>query len=220
VTAHVFAAIPDVKVKQFAPEARSLDMTSMNDLPERKRLTLAAALVLTQVTRALDDLPEMFLRQVQRMHNKAYEALLRYQAEHADRTDALITLLRDATLAYKAEGTHEQRFAAMAALLGPDLDGILARCKAHRAVAGNNHLPFLLPFYRGQRGALFRFPGHVPLMSTSQDQAVSQAVAFLLEHQAADRSGCRWPCQLVERLVSRSPGVPYSAHEHTSHQPL
>lgn len=64
VTASVFADIPDVKVKQFAAEARSLDVTSMNDLPERKRLTLAAALVLTQVTRTLDDVAEMFIRQV------------------------------------------------------------------------------------------------------------------------------------------------------------
>jgi Domain of unknown function (DUF4158) len=185
VTASVFADIPDVKVKQFAAEARSLDVTSVNDLPERKRLTLAAALVLTQVTRALDDVAEMFIRQVQRMHNKAHEELLRYQAEHADRTDALITLLRDVTLAYKAEGTSKQRFAAMAALLGPDTDGILARCEAHRAVAGRNHLPLLPTFYRGQRGTLFRFLEGVPLTSTSQDQALPQAIAFLLTHKAS-----------------------------------
>jgi chromosome partitioning protein len=28
------------------------------------------------------------------------------------------------------------------------------------------------------------------------------------------------PCQLIERLVSRSSGVPYSAHEHTIYDPL
>jgi hypothetical protein len=106
VTARLFADIPDVKVKQFAAEARALDVTSMNDLLARKRLTLAAAFVLTQMTRAMDDVAEMFIRQVQRMHNKAHEALLRYQAEQADRTDALIALLRDVTLAYKAQIQH------------------------------------------------------------------------------------------------------------------
>jgi hypothetical protein len=118
-------------------------------------------------------------------HYLCSNILLRYQAEHADRTDALITLLRDITLAYKAQGTHEQRFAAMAALLGPDTDGILARCEAHCAVAGHNHLPLLPTFYRGQRSALFRFLETVPLTSTSQDQALPQAISFLLTHKAS-----------------------------------
>jgi len=46
IPADAFQGIPDVKVKQFAAEARSLDVASMNDLMETKRLTLAAALVL------------------------------------------------------------------------------------------------------------------------------------------------------------------------------
>jgi hypothetical protein len=41
IASDVFQGIPDVKVKQFAAEARSLDVGSMNDLTEAKRLTLA-----------------------------------------------------------------------------------------------------------------------------------------------------------------------------------
>lgn len=44
VAAGALAEIPEAKVRQFAAEARALDLASMNDLPERKRLTLAAAL--------------------------------------------------------------------------------------------------------------------------------------------------------------------------------
>lgn len=44
-----------MKLKQFAAEARSLDVTSMNDLTETKRLTLAATLVFAQMGWALDD---------------------------------------------------------------------------------------------------------------------------------------------------------------------
>src|SRR3984885_8275050 len=40
----IFREIPDVKLKQFAAEARSLDVTSMNDLRETKRLTPAGTL--------------------------------------------------------------------------------------------------------------------------------------------------------------------------------
>src|SRR6516162_8486766 len=56
---------------QFAAEARSLDLTSLNDMPERKRLTLAGALILKLVARALDDVADMFIRQVKKMHHKA-----------------------------------------------------------------------------------------------------------------------------------------------------
>jgi hypothetical protein len=76
-------------VEQFAAEARSLDLASLNDMPERKRLTLAAALLHKQVARSLDGVAEMFIRQVRKLHNKARAELQRYQAEHAERADAL-----------------------------------------------------------------------------------------------------------------------------------
>jgi hypothetical protein len=111
VAASAFAEIPEAKIRQFAAEARSLDLTSLNDMPERKHLTLAGALILKQVARALDDVTDMFIRQVKKMHHKAEEALMQYQIAHADRTDALIAVLRDITLAYKAEGSREERLA-------------------------------------------------------------------------------------------------------------
>jgi hypothetical protein len=89
VAANALASIPNAKVKQFAAEARSLDLASLNDMPERKRLTLVAALILKQVTQSLDDAAEMFIRQVQKMHNKASDALVLYRAAHAERTDAI-----------------------------------------------------------------------------------------------------------------------------------
>jgi hypothetical protein len=45
-------------------------------MPERKRLTLAGALILKQVARALDDVADMFIRQVKKMHHKELHHLL------------------------------------------------------------------------------------------------------------------------------------------------
>src|SRR5580693_3625796 len=153
VAASAFAEIPEAKIRQFAAEARSLDLTSLNDMPERKRLTLAGALILKQVARALDDVTDMFIRQVNKMHHKAEEALMQYQVAHADRTDALIAVLRDITLAYKAEGSREERLALIETLLEKDADQILAQCMAHEAVAGNKYLSFFpMPtaYHRGE----------------------------------------------------------------------
>jgi Domain of unknown function (DUF4158) len=108
IPADAFQGIPDVKAKQFAAEARSLDVASINDLTKAKRLTLAAALVLAQIGHALDDAADMFVRVVQRLHNQAYDALLNHQAEHVERTDSLVAKLHGVTLAYRNPGTAEQ----------------------------------------------------------------------------------------------------------------
>jgi hypothetical protein len=101
----IFRGIPDVKLKQFAAEARSLDAASMNDLTEAKRLTLAATLVFTQTGRALDDVADMYVRLVLRLHNQARTALLEYQLYfafrelgHAVRTGFLLDYLSDIEL--------------------------------------------------------------------------------------------------------------------------
>jgi hypothetical protein len=73
-----FRDIPEIKLKQLAAEARSLDVASMNDLTEAKRLTLAATLVFAQTGRASDDTADMYVRLVQRLPNQARTALLEY----------------------------------------------------------------------------------------------------------------------------------------------
>ena len=154
-------------------------MKSLNDMPERKRLTLSGALILKQVARALDDVTDMFIRQVNKMHHKAEEALM----QHADRTDALIAVLREITLAYKAEGSK-------GGTIGPDRNAAGERrrsdsgqCMAHEAVAESNHLSFLPLFYNGRRSTLFLFLESTSLVSTTQDRVLLDAVAFLLAHK-------------------------------------
>jgi TnpA family transposase len=181
----VFSGIPDLKLRQFALEAQALNAAVLNELAETKRLILIACFIRRQIARSLDDAAEMFIRQMQRMHNRARDALLRHQTQQVERTDTLIALLRDTVVACRSEGSKEERFDAVAALLAPDADSILAQCDAHAAVAGNNHLPFLLPLYRGQRAAFLRFLQGLPLVATSQDKAVEQAITFLLGNSAS-----------------------------------
>ncbi len=180
----VFAGLPDVKVKQFAAEARSLDLSSIRDCAEPKRLTLTAALVLVQTARAFDDAADMFVRLVQKLHNHAYDALLQHQADHVERTDSLVVTLHGVTLAYRSGGTAEERLNAIGAVLEPDADRILAQCEAHEATSGRNYLPFLARFYSHQRAVLFRFLEHIQLVSTSPDTNTIDGIAFLLAHKA------------------------------------
>ena len=155
----------------------------MNDLTETKRLTLAATLVFTQTGRALDDVADMYVRLVLRLHNQARTALLEYQAEHVERTDNLVATLHGVTLAYRTEGSAEQRLSAIGELIEPNGDRILEQCEAHQATAGRNYLPFLTRYYSHQRAALFSFLESVELLSTSSDRSMTDAIRFMIAHR-------------------------------------
>jgi hypothetical protein len=124
-----------------------------------------------------------------RMHNRAQEALDEYRARHAVETDALVALLRETVLACQdQEAERDARLTTVEGLLLPDAEAILARCEAHAAFAGNNYLPLLARCYGSQRAAFLRFLEHAAPVSTSQDRATEEAIAFLLAHRAHRRT--------------------------------
>ena len=188
----VFSGVPDRKLRRFAAEARSLGAADLGRVVESKRFALIATLLRGQVAQTLDDAAEMFVRLMTRMHNRAREALDEHRARHAAETDALIGLLRETVLACQdQEAGPNGRLSKVESLLLPDADAILAKCEAHAAFAGSNYLPLLARFYGGQRAAFLRFLAHVAPVSTSQDRATEQAIAFLLAHRTDRRAKLR-----------------------------
>jgi TnpA family transposase len=180
----VFAGIPHQKIRHFAAEARSLNAAVLSNVTESKRFALIAALLRRQLAQGLDDAAEMFVRLMQRMHNRAKEALEEHRTRHVEETDALIALLRETVLACRDGGDRNARLVAVENLLLPEAETILAQCEAHAALAGNNHLPLLARFYKGQRAAFLRFLEHAAPIATSQDRSVEEAIAFLLARRA------------------------------------
>jgi len=181
------ADIPAVKVQHFAEEARTLDAARMHALEPHKRATLAVALLSVQAARSLDDLGEMFVRRMQHIHTAAKMALERYRAATVERTDGLVTALHELLLAHQEEGTVDQRFAAMDALIAPRRDDLLEACEAHLAHAGSNYFPFVWRAYKGHRATLFGLLEALPLHATSQDATLEEALRFAQAH--AGRTG-------------------------------
>ena len=181
----VFTIIPTAKARSFAAEARTLTANGMAEMVEPKRLALMAALLQGQIARTLDDLADMFVRQMQRMHARAKEALVVHQLQQLEHTGGLIALLRDTVLACRGDEPPEQRLAAVETLLLPDADAILERCAAYATTTDHGHIPFLSRLYRGHRRMFLNFLVAVLLVSTSQDRTLEQAIAFLLKHRAA-----------------------------------
>jgi TnpA family transposase len=197
-SAALLTGIPDVKVKHFAAEAKTLDAARMRELEPKKQATLAVSLVVVQTATVHDDLAEMLIKQMSSIHTAARAALQQYRDSHAQQTDALITTLRDVVVAYRADGSATQRFAAIDGVLGTRSETVLAQCEAHIASTTNSYLPFLWPCYRSHCATLFRLLRALDLATTTADDGLKDAVRFLLEHEA--RTGDWLPTALPRIL--------------------
>jgi hypothetical protein len=156
--------LPKAKLRQFALEAKSLDAARMLEMASQKRYTLAATLIELQNARVLDDLAEMFIKRMMRTHRNGREALAMDRLKHQERTDGLIHRLHEVLLAWGADGSSEERLAAIDAALAPDSAVLLEQCEAHTAQAGNNYYPYLWRFYQGHRSTLLRIWRALPFV--------------------------------------------------------
>ena len=197
--------LSEVKRLHFAAEAQALESNQMKELPDRKRYTLAAALLQQRYSQTLDDIAEVFIKRLKGMHYKAKEALANYRAESQQRTDELIDTLRQVAIAHSLDADIADRFAAVDQVIGERTQQLIAQCDDHLAYAGNNYLPFLPKFYRSHRAVLFRMLAVVPLHSTTQDTSLTDAIQFIRAHRNKRQT---W-LTLVERDASE--GLPESA---------
>ena len=188
VGSEALAGLSDVKREHFAAEALSLDAAAMKEMTERKRNTLSLALLQARYGQTLDDIAEVFIKRVKGMHYKAKDALEKYRIESQQRTDELISKLRQVAIAHSIDGEVADRFAAVDCIIGENLPELIAQCDDHLAYADNNYLPFLPKFYRSHRAVLFRFLAVVPLYPSTQDDSLTQAIQFIQAHQGARKT--------------------------------
>ncbi len=131
----------------------------------------------------------MLIKRMLAIHQKGKEALQQYHLEHQARTDALVTTLRDLVVAYRKEGTAEERFAAIEGVLGEQSEEVLKQCEEHLAYAGNTYQQFLWSYYKSHRAMLFRLLSVVTFRATTQDTSMEAALRFL---RAAEASRGEW----------------------------
>ena len=175
--------IPEVKFQRFSDEARSLNVNEMNDLPKEKRYTLATALIRAQTAQAIDDLADMFIRSVRKLHNRGHDALNEYHRIHQEKTDRLIEILSRMLTVVNSSQNAEEQMRVIQDILGGDAEKITEECTAYLGYAGNNYLPFLPKFYGNRRRNLFEFLVILHPRSSSSDTALEEAIDFLIQHR-------------------------------------
>jgi TnpA family transposase len=175
--------IPEAKLQRFSDEAFSLNVAQMNATEATKRFTLAVALIRTQTARSIDDLTEMYLRSVAKLHRRGRDALLEYHSQNREKTDQLITILSHLVSALDPQLPATEQISAMTDIIGDDAEKIAQECEVYLGFSGNNYLPFLPGFYRNRRRNFFRFLELLRPKSTSSDVALEEAITFGLEHK-------------------------------------
>lgn len=179
----VLAALPEAKVRHFAAEAKTLDAGRMKEVEPRKRACLMAALIHSQVAARLDDLGEMLVKRVHKIHQRAEEALANYRLKHQAETESLIDTFAKLLTVLQSEDGQPPSWPAIETCLNGRTQDLLNQCTAYLAYAGNNYFPFLWKYYATHRTVLFALLDHLQLLSTSQDTGVVQAIEFLRRHR-------------------------------------
>src|SRR6266567_1481603 len=190
IATQALVTIPDVKIKRFAAEAQTLDAARMQNMRSRKRYTLALCLLATQYAQALDDLAEMVIKRLLKLHQQGKEAFEAYRNSQQKRIDELIEVLRDVTVAYRGEGTDQERMVAIDTVFDGKSAEVLQDCETHLAFVTNTYYPFLRKFYGSHRALLFKFLDTVTLLTSGHgfgsDHCVSASQRSTHRGLAAD----------------------------------
>jgi len=179
----IFNIIPESKLQRLSDEARSLNIVQMNEMEEAKRFTLVTALVRSQTAQVIDDLADMFIHSVKKLHNNGSEALNEYHRLHQDKADSLIEVLSRLLNIINSSQNIEQQMESIRGILGNDTMEISKECEIYLGYAGNNYLPFLLKYYRSQRSNLFEFLTILKPRSTSSDTVLEESINFLIANR-------------------------------------
>ncbi|MCP3927366.1 MAG: Tn3 family transposase, partial [Desulfobacterales bacterium] len=175
-----FDFIPEIKVKHFADEAKTLDLTGIDETRENKKYAFMAALIFTQAAKATDDFTDIFVRRLQSVHNRGREALNEYRILHQDKTDKLVHTLEEIVSIWKTDNTDAERIEAVDSVISDDADNLLKQCRAHMIFSENNYLPFLPKLYKSQRKNYFEFVEIIKPKSSSTDKSLENAIKFII----------------------------------------
>lgn len=174
--------IPVVKRQQLSLEGMSLDAASMGDMEANKRYTVALALIERQLARVIDDLCDVFCKQMMKVQHLADAELENYLAANQDKTDEILRRFAQLdTLLQSGQPVDDQIASARHLVTArPDLCEF---SRVHAEFGGKNECRFMWRYFKARRGELFRILTKLPFVATSQDKSFERALAFVLANK-------------------------------------
>ncbi|MFZ0927180.1 MAG: DUF4158 domain-containing protein [Syntrophobacteraceae bacterium] len=179
-----FRKVPYIKVRHLALEASSLDAAHMRAISKRKRFVLAAALIKFRLAGAVDDLCEILIRKMGRIHAKGKEALAEYIKENSARADEIIANYKVVYDLALAPEPPEKQLAAIKTIFDGNPD-LVEYARNHSIYSAKNYFRFLSALFKGYRAAFFRILTELRFVSISSDKSLEEAITFVLAHKNA-----------------------------------
>ena len=179
-----FRKVPHAKVRHLAIEACSFDAARMRAISDRKRFALVAALIIFRLAGVVDDLCEILIRKIGRIHANGKNALAEYLEENREKTDEIISNYKDVYDLASAPEPSEKKLAAIKTIFDGDPD-LVEYARNHSIYGAKNHFRFLWPLFKSYRAAFFRILTELRFVATSSDKSLEEAIAFVLAHKNA-----------------------------------
>jgi hypothetical protein len=179
--ADLLKTIPVIKIKQWALEGNSLDAASIVDMAAAKRYAVALALIRQRLAIVIDDLCNIFCRQMKKALHSAEEALEKYLEDNQDKTDEILRRFAMLETLLNSSRSEEEQLKGVrqAVTARPDLCEF---SRLHAEYGGKNEFRFVWQFFKPRRAEMLRILSRLKLESTSQDSSFERSLAFMLEN--------------------------------------
>jgi len=178
-TGNFLSAVPAVRLQSYAAEARSLNAARMLEMEPHKRYTLAAALACRQIAQCLDDIGEMLIKKVRKMHRQAHEGFQQALLGRQSQTDQLVMILFQVLSIWSDGSPAERKETALGLLLDHQAESVMELCRTHQSLTKKDHLGFLWKHFRGHRAVLFSIIEELRFIAPGRDKGLERAIGFL-----------------------------------------
>ena len=171
--------IPVAKRHQLSLEGLSLNAADMVDLEAKKRYTVTLALIERQLARVIDDLCDVFCKQMMKVQHLANEELENYLIANQDKTDEILRRFAQLDTLLQSDQPMIDQIASARQLV-TDRPDLCEFSRVHAEYGGKNECRFMWRHFKTRRVELFRILTKLRFVATSQDKSFEHALAFVV----------------------------------------
>ncbi|MHB8628818.1 MAG: DUF4158 domain-containing protein [Aggregatilineales bacterium] len=177
-----------IKIVHFAAEASVLNAKRLRESDGRYTLLLCF-LHQAQVTMR-DDLVRMILERMRLIHKTGDEKLRAIHKQQRGLAEDLVALLAEIVLSASSTDDNAELGQQVRQVVDEagGIDKVQSECDQIAAHAKNDYFPLLYPIYQSYRSLLFELIEALDLRSTTQDDSLTKAIAFMLERRPFTRT--------------------------------
>jgi TnpA family transposase len=179
--------VPHVKRRHFAAEAAAMDASELRDYAPVKRRALLACLLAHARATTRDEIADMFIRRMAKIHHAAKDALEAVRLAFRERTDAMVATIADVIRLLAQHPGDEDAGRAIRHLIEDrgGVEPLLRDCEALMQFHGDQHLRYILKPLEGFRSLFMRMLRTLEFVSTTEDTSLIDAMDILRGHGRA-----------------------------------